>query len=310
MLGAEQVSRPGHREGVAARGAYPPARERRLKRKPSRLKLVATDAQPLLEFLVVRGGVSEDEARAAIERGGAFVGGRRERDPLAVVARGARVEVSLEAASSAALDRSRLLLLTETLIVIDKPAGIAAQEELAGGPALPELCSALLASLGERDTQALLVHRLDKGTTGVTLLARTRDAQEQLLAAFRDRKVKKEYRALTVREPSRLFVDEPIEGHFAATRIEVAERFAQGTHVAAFPETGRTHQVRIHLQSAGAPLLGDKQYGGPAFLTRPDGSRIDFDRPLLHALSLEVEGLHTAAALPHDFNSTLAWLRL
>ncbi|HEY2030989.1 MAG TPA: pseudouridine synthase, partial [Myxococcales bacterium] len=127
-------------------------------------------------------------------RGGAFIGGRRERDLQAVVPRGARVEVSLEAPSVVGLDRSRLLLLTDSLIAIDKPAGIAAQEELAGGPALPELCSALLASMGERDTRALLVHRLDKGTTGVTLVARTRAMQEQLLAAFRERKVMKEYR--------------------------------------------------------------------------------------------------------------------
>jgi len=226
-----------------------------------------------------------------------------------VVPTGARVEVSLEASRVGALDRSRLLLLTDSLIAIDKPAGIAAQEELAGGPALPDLCSALLASMGERETQALLVHRLDKGTTGVTLLARTRAAQEQLLAEFRGRKVLKEYRALTVREPSRLSVDEPIDGRPGSTRIEVIERFPHGAHVAAFPETGRTHQVRIHLRSADAPLLGDKQYGGPAFLTRSDGSRIDFDRPLLHALSIEVNGQRVAAPLPPDFEAALTWLR-
>lgn len=219
------------------------------------------------------------------------------------------MEVSLAAPSMAALDASRLLLLTESLIAVDKPAGVAAQEELAGGPALPELCAALLASMGERETQALLVHRLDKGTTGVTLLARTRAAQEQLLAAFRERKVAKEYRALTVREPSTLFVDDPIEGRPASTRIEVVERFGQGVHVAAFPETGRTHQVRIHLQAAGAPLFGDKQHGGPAFLTRPDGARIDFERPMLHALSVEVEGVRATAPLPRDFESAVEWLR-
>jgi 23S rRNA pseudouridine1911/1915/1917 synthase len=237
------------------------------------------------------------------------VAGRRERDPLAVVPRGARVEISLEVSPVAALDPSRLLLLTDSLIAIDKPAGIAAQEELAGGPALPDLVSALLASMGERETQALLVHRLDKGTTGVTLLARTHAAQEELLAAFRERKVLKEYRALTVREPSRLFADEAIEGRPALTRIAVVERFAQGAHVAAFPETGRTHQVRIHLQSAGAPLLGDKQYGGPAFLTRADGSRIDFERPLLHALSVTVGQTRVMSPLPEDFEVALTWLR-
>jgi 23S rRNA pseudouridine1911/1915/1917 synthase len=283
----------------------PPSR-----RSPSRLKLVGDSAgEPLAEFVVRRGGVAREVALSAVSRGGAFLRGRRERDPQALVRKGDKVEVSLEAPALASLDRARILHLDARLLAVDKPAGIAAQEELAGGPALPDLCSELLASMGERETQALLVHRLDKGTTGVTLLARTRSAQAELLEDFRERRVRKEYRALVASVPTRAQVDEEIEGRPASTLLEVVERFAPGAHVAAFPETGRTHQVRLHLQAAGAPLLGDRQHGGPAFLTRADGQRIDFERPLLHARALEVRGLRVEAPLPEDFEAALQWLR-
>jgi 23S rRNA pseudouridine1911/1915/1917 synthase len=279
-------------------------------RRPSRLKLIAGSGarETLLELLVEKGGVEEELARAAITRGGAFVAGRRERDPTALLRAGEKVEVSFAAAEAAALDRARILHLDETILAIDKPAGVAAQEELSGGPSLPDLCSALLAELGERDTQALLVHRLDKGTSGVTLLARTRRAQQRLLEDFRERRVRKEYRALVTRPPSRSRIDDPIGGQPASTQVRLLEQFALGAHVAAFPETGRTHQVRLHLEAAAAPLLGDRRYGGPAFLTRPDGARLDLERPLLHALALELPGRRIEAPLPADFSSALAWL--
>jgi 23S rRNA pseudouridine1911/1915/1917 synthase len=281
-----------------------------MKRRPSRLKLVAElSEEPLLAFIVRRGGVEEPLARLAIARGGAFLRGRRERDPKALVQKGDKVDVTLlEASTPLQLEKSRLLHLDASIIAVDKPAGIAAQEELAGGPALPDLCSELLASLGERETQALLVHRLDKGTTGVTLLARTKEAQSMLLDDFRERRVSKEYRALVTQAPSLTQITSPVEGRTASTRVQLLQKFALGAHVAAFPETGRTHQVRLHLQSAGAPLLGDRLYMGPVFLNRPDGARLDFERPMLHAFSIKVGKLRVEAPIPADFMSALAWL--
>jgi 23S rRNA pseudouridine1911/1915/1917 synthase len=282
-----------------------------MKRKPSRLKLVADlPEEPLLAFVVRRGGVESDLALLAIARGGAFLRGRREKDPQAPVQNGDKVDVTLlEVGAPLRLEKSRLLFLDGDVIAIDKPAGIAAQEELAGGPALPDLCSALLLELDEPETQALLVHRLDKGTTGVTLLARNKAAQERLLEDFRERRVRKEYRALVTQAPSLTQISLPVAGRTASTRIQLLERFVLGAHIAAFPETGRTHQVRLHLESAGAPLLGDRQHGGPAFINRPDGSRLDFERPMLHALSIKiVGGLRVEAPVPPDFVAALHWL--
>jgi 23S rRNA pseudouridine1911/1915/1917 synthase len=232
--------------------------------------------------------------------------GRRERDLNARVARGDRLEVSLRAPGTAALPRECILHLDELLLAVDKPAGISAQEDLAGGPALPHLCSTLLAQLGERETQALLVHRLDRGTTGVTVLARTRRAQAALLSQFRAHTPRKQYRALVSGAPAEGVVDSPVESRPAITHLRVLERFEGASLVEALPLTGRTHQIRIHLRQLGCPLLGDKDYGGPAFLTRADGTRIEFPRPLLHALSLQLSHpqggeLRLYAPVPPDF---------
>ncbi|HEY4885870.1 MAG TPA: pseudouridine synthase [Myxococcales bacterium] len=280
----------------------------RSRRPPSRLRLVADRDEPLVQLLIRRGAISQELARAATARGGAFVRGRRVRDPESLVRPGDRVEVTLSASEVPALERERILHLDELVLAVDKPAGVAAQEDLAGGPALPELCSALLRETGERQTQALLVHRLDRGTTGVTVLARARRAQAALLAEFRAHRVRKEYRALVAPAPSADdgVADAPVESRPALTRWRVLERFQGAAAVAAMPETGRTHQIRLHMAALGSPLLGDKVHGGAALLTRAGGARHDFSRPMLHALSLELRHplggeLRVAAPLPEDF---------
>jgi len=264
----------------------------------------------LLDFLVRKGAISEETAQAVIARGGAFVGRERVRDPGAAIRAGDRVEVTLRAPAIPPLGRERILHLDELVLAVDKPAGIAAQEDLAGGPALPDLCSALLREAGEPRTQALLVHRLDRGTTGVTLLARTRAAQAALLAELRERRARKEYRALVSPSPGADggILDTPVEGRAALTRWQVLERFSQAALIAAIPETGRTHQIRIHLQQLGCPILGDKAHGGATFVTSPSGSRHDFARPMLHALSLAIrhprgQELRIEAPIPPDFQA-------
>ena len=226
-----------------------------------------------------------------------------------------------------ALVKEQLLHLDHEVIALDKPAFVSAQEDRGGGTALPDLASALLEELGERTTKALLVHRLDRGTTGVTLLARTRRAQGALLEEFSGHKVKKEYRALVLGAPKEdageiALALGPAErglrrvdprGEPARTRYQVLERFEGASLLAAFPETGRTHQVRVHFLALGCPLLGDVRYGGPSFLTRPDGARVDFARPLLHALSLELRHpnggpLKVRAEIPADLASVQNFL--
>lgn len=285
-------------------------------RPPARLRMVADRDGPLLAFVVRRGGVAEELARAAIARGGAFVNGRRLRDPGAEVRSGERVEVTLATPAAVRLTRERILHLDELVLAVDKPAGVAAQEDLAGGPALPDLCSALLLDLGEKRVEALLVHRLDRGTTGVTALARTRKAQSALLAEFREHRARKQYLALVAPGPDQDegLIETPVAGRSARTRWRVLERFGGAALIEALPETGRTHQIRLHLGELGCPLLGDKAHGGTPFVTHPGGARHEFGRPLLHALSLAVRHprggeLRVEAPLPADFAAAQAFLR-
>ncbi len=293
---------------------------------PSRLKLSATAGDAgltLVAFLIARGGISAADASAAIVRGGAFLRGKREKDPQAPVQKGDRVEVQLRAPGPPSpLGRERILHLDEQVVAIDKPAGVSAQEDRAGGDALPELCTALLGA------PAYLVHRLDRGTTGVTLLARTRSAHAFLLEEFRERRVRKEYRALVLQAPREGVVDlalgpdprgqglrrvDPL-GDPSRTRFAVLEKLRRGALVACFPETGRTHQIRVHLRELGAPLLGDTRYGGAAQVSREDGARLQVSRPLLHALSVELRHpsggkLGVRAPEPADFAEATQWLR-
>jgi 23S rRNA pseudouridine1911/1915/1917 synthase len=150
-----------------------------------------------------------------------------------------------------------------------------------------------------------IVHRLDKGTTGVILVARDLRTQERLSDLFKDRKVRKTYRAVVEGKPE---LDSwtvegnigrhPVErkkmavlrsgGRQARTGFKVLERLDGFSYVEAYPATGRTHQIRVHLNHAGYPIVGDDIYGRKA--KRSAG------RPLLHAYRIEF--VHPATATP------------
>ncbi len=141
-----------------------------------------------------------------------------------------------------------------------------------------------------------IVHRLDKDTTGVILVARDSRTQERLSALFKDRRVRKTYRAIVEGVPpwNSLTVEgnigrHPVErkkmavlktgGREALTGFKVLERLTGFSYVEAYPATGRTHQIRVHLNHAGYPIVGDEVYGRRA--KRYAG------RPLLHAYRIE-----------------------
>jgi len=232
---------------------------------------------------------------------------------------GHRVEVHLgeggrAPAPPAPLDRSRLLYADEHLCAVDKPAGVAAQPTLATDRGhLPELVARLVGG------EVLPVHRLDRETSGVVLLARTREAAASLSAAFREGRVAKRYLALCARAPAPPDgrIEAPLgpdparpgrravlpAGEPAATAYRTL-RIGPGGQalVEALPETGRTHQIRVHLAHRSAPLLGDARYGGPRRILE-----LAIPRVMLHAQRLEL--VHPAsgarlvleAPVPGDF---------
>jgi 23S rRNA pseudouridine955/2504/2580 synthase len=220
-----------------------------------------------------------------------------------------------------------VLYRDDAVIALDKPAGLAVQ----GGPGLTRNLDAMLDALrfghGERPR---LVHRLDRDTSGVLLLARSAAAASRLAAAFRGREAEKVYWAAVVGRPSPAEgrVDLPLvkqpggrgervapaeEGEAGARAItefrtvDAAQRWAAWLELR--PLTGRTHQLRVHCAEAlGCPILGDGKYGGSSAHIEGLAPRLH-----LHARALRVAHpgggkLEVAAALPPHMRETFAFL--
>ena len=170
-----------------------------------------------------------------------------------------------------------------------------------------------------------IVHRLDAGTSGLMVVAKTDPAYAALRSMFRAHAVQRAYLALVrgVVAHDAFAVDAPLgrraakvvvdatEGRRAETGFEVRERLAGATLLEAFPRTGRTHQIRVHLAAIGHPILGDRAYGGRGDAAR----RVGLDRPFLHAWRLSFahpmgEGrVEIEEDLPEDLASALVRIR-
>ncbi|MCX7162535.1 MAG: 23S rRNA pseudouridine(1911/1915/1917) synthase RluD [Rhodocyclales bacterium] len=216
----------------------------------------------------------------------------------------------------------------ESLIVIDKPAGLVVHP--GNGNASGTLMNALLHHAPELAAipRAGIVHRLDKDTSGLLVVARTLTAQTDLVRQMQARSVKRHYLALVLGTVERDgSVDAPLGRHAvqrtkmaivraggkeARTHYAVLERFAKATLLECRLETGRTHQIRVHLTSIKHPLAGDAVYGR----SRSGDARLDaFPRQALHAWRLALQhpagGVEVAweSPLPEDFAQLLEDLR-
>jgi 23S rRNA pseudouridine1911/1915/1917 synthase len=223
----------------------------------------------------------------------------------------------------------------EHLVVVDKPAGLVVHP--APGHRTGTLVNALLhhchdlAGVGDA-LRPGIVHRLDQGTTGILVVAKNDATHRGLASQFEDHSIERTYRAIARGAPKALEgrVDQPIgrhpgdrkrmsvrarSGRRAVTNWRVLERFAASHHawLELRPETGRTHQIRVHLSSIGLPLAGDRVYGRAR--AKSSGGLPALERPALHAASLGFvhpasgERLHFESPLPADLEALLAVLR-
>ncbi|HEX2699383.1 MAG TPA: RluA family pseudouridine synthase [Acidimicrobiales bacterium] len=277
-------------------------------------------------------GLARSEVAALVAAGAVRLGGRPVTTRSTRLAQGDALEVDVPApgevqplAPEAAVDVDVVYEDPEVLVV-DKGAGVVVHP--GAGQATGTLVAGLLArypelgSVGAPDRPGI-VHRLDKGTSGLLVVARTNQAYRSLTAQLKERSVGRRYTAMVwgrVEAPAGL-VDAPVgrasrdptrmsvsaRGRDARTGYEVVERFSEpagATLVWCRLETGRTHQIRVHLAAIGHPVLGDRRYGG----ARSAGLAA---RPFLHAASLAFEHPVTGerlafeSALPADLRAVL-----
>ena len=212
-----------------------------------------------------------------------------------------------------------IIHLDPDLAVVNKPSGVSLLSDRSGAPCLWD---SLRAELGK----PFLVHRLDKGTSGVLAIARNQAVQSRLTRAFRDRAVRKIYlarvtgtlqvrgtgvidlplrpgrkgrfrvagaRAGILRAGDRWSHPHPDGGHASQTRFRVLGRDAGESLLLLQPLTGRTHQIRVHLSWIGHPVLGDGLYG------KPRSPQQRADRLMLHAYRLRLPGYPQVTAEPN-----------
>ena len=214
----------------------------------------------------------------------------------------------------------RIVHLDEALAVVDKPAGLVVHPAPSHrGPTLVDELAEILGG-GADPERPGIVHRLDKGTSGLLLVARDDETHAALQRQVRDREVERVYLALAGgRLASRTgTIDAPIgraarqrtrmavsgaAARQARTHFTVLELLPRETYLEARLETGRTHQIRAHFAAIGHPLTGDATYGGAC--------RYGLDRQFLHAHRLTVqhprsgERLSFASPLPADLKAAL-----
>jgi 23S rRNA pseudouridine1911/1915/1917 synthase len=224
------------------------------------------------------------------------------------------------------------LLETDLFVALDKPPGVSMATSSREEKSAARVVAALLEACGEDTAEdLLLVHRLDVGTSGVVLLAKGDAAHRGLSRAFQSGAARKTYRALVWGHPApaRGVCDDPLgrdpkdgrkmrvrrDGKRSVTRYETLRRLPSIADMRLFPETGRTHQIRVHLSSHGHPIVGDDLYGGATRwrgVREPESRRAlaTVMRPLLHAERIEIPSLSVdvAAPLPEDYAGVLAAL--
>lgn len=281
-------------------------------------------------------GLSRSYVQKLISDGRLTAGGEPLRANTIV---GAGTELRLDVPAAIALELSpspeialRVVYEDEDLLIIDKPAGLVVHP--APGHASGTLVNALLAH-GDGSAwggiagvqRPGIVHRLDRDTSGLLMVARHDKAQASLMAQLKARRIKKTYQALVMGSVAASVgrIEAPIgrdprhrtrmgvvpHGRPSVTGYRVRERFADWTLLDLDLVTGRTHQIRVHLDAIGHPLAGDRLYGTGTSRRGPEG----LDRLFLHAWRLELTSpstgqlIRATAPLPPELDGVLTTLR-
>ena len=281
-------------------------------------------------------GHSRSRVAELIAAGGMLLDGETVKRASRIVTAGAMLELVTEPRPTQVASRPRMVGGLEIIhedrdiVVVDKPTGVAAHPSLGWeGPSVTEHLAAAgvaIATSGAPERQGV-VSRLDVGTSGLMVLARSERAYSVLKQAFRDKAVDKTYQALVQGHPDPFSgtIDAPIGRHpghewkmaivgggrESVTHYETLEAHRAATLVEVSLETGRTHQIRVHFAAIGHPCCGDPLYGSDPALAK----RLGLDRQWLHATRLAfehpVEGnrVEFKSELPRDLEHALREVR-
>jgi 23S rRNA pseudouridine1911/1915/1917 synthase len=250
--------------------------------------------------------LSRRRARVLLDLGGVFVDGARTKMAGRLMKAGQGVVAHLggaldrathatgteaRARDESALPPHAIVFEDEDLVVVEKPAGLLTAPT-------PESDRNNLASLLARTPGGkrpiFVVHRIDLDTSGLLVFAKNDDTNRSLSELFRKHDLSREYLAVVagaVPEELRL-IEHPVDGKRAVTHLSIVERLRGATLVRARLETGRTHQIRLHMRAEGHPVLGDATYGKPGPGDPP--------RMALHATRLAFTHPRTGAALAFE----------
>lgn len=307
---------------------------------PARFLTVTAEAdarqQRLDQFLAAQAPeLSRTRVQELIRAGQASVDGRAVRRPGLRLRGGERIALTiLERPALAAVPEAiplRILYEDDDLVAVDKPAGLAVH--VGAGTRRGTLVNALLHRFGRLSSlggplRPGIVHRLDKPTSGVLLVAKNDQAHRSLAEQFRQRQVDKQYVALlhgrlarahdTIRLPvardrvrRTRMTTLRAQGRAAVTEYRVRGTLAGFTLVEARLQTGRTHQLRVHFAALGHPVVGDTLYGAPRRLRWGNATGPTLNRIFLHAQRVRFrhprtgEVLEVRSALPTELDDLL-----
>jgi len=282
-------------------------------------------------------GVAWSRARSLCSEGRVTVNGERCLDPAARVPADAVVEVNATAPriDKGPLPRFAIVHADRDVVVVDKPAGMLSVADEAGNrDTLVDHARTVLRKVDSYDGPLGVVHRLDRETSGLMVFARTADAARRLAAYFKSHEIDRVYRAIAHgsvtagRIETHLLLDRgdglrgshghfrrvrgapPPESRRAVTHVAPLEALRDATLVECRLETGRQHQIRIHLAETGNPLLGEFVY-----IRDYTGAKIEAPRIMLHARSLAFTHPRTGKRVafereaPADFREMIESLR-
>lgn len=303
--------------------------------------IVAADGLRLDKALADASGLSRERIKALLGEGRVVIAGKPADQPSLKLVQGTLFRIVVPEASPAAAEAQDIPLTIvfedEHLVVVNKPAGLVvhpAAGNLDGTlvNALLHHCRGQLSGIGGVARPGI-VHRIDKDTSGLLVVAKTDVAHEGLARQFADHSIERAYRAVTAGHPSppagtvrgaiarsstnrkKMALVEDGRGKHAVTHYRTLERLDAACLIECRLETGRTHQVRVHMASIGHALLGDPVYGRTPSRLRPTLSRLGFQRQALHARELGFvhpvsnENMHFSSPLPADLGALIEELR-